>query len=552
MRKILFLLILIIFPLFSLSQVVYDSYASGLVYDLLEELASLEVITINSVVKPWSRQYIAGKLIEAKKSEQFRDHKITERMEKEILFYLKDYGFDLPEFPGDSLTPKVELQTEIDPTGFYLLSQSVKVSLNPVFGVSLLANENGNAWDLTGGGDFSGYVGRNIGISAGVRQYFQSELLSDPKYLTKEEGKELNKKGSNCFTGTEWYGGISVAWNWGDIGVYKNRPVWGNSFNGSNILSGHAPSFPYIQLHLKPAKWFEFRYLHGWLRSDVIDSSASGFTGESGSGSNDQLVYRKKYIAANMVTITPFKGLDLSFGNSIIYSDVNPNPWYLIPFLFYNSVDAEKNLYNNDNGSNSQMFIDICSRQLRYLTLYVALYIDELKVSRILDPGQYNFTSWKAGVKLSGFPVKNLSFAVEWTKTNPLTYKHYISATDFASDSYCLGHYLRDNSQEVCMTLNYKPVKKLSLLLSWTWAEHGKDYIYDGNTDEEITTLPVLSPLTWKLNEITFSARYAILNRISVFLEYNNACRTGDAGYNPPLLEGITNNLIAGISLGWE
>ena len=552
MRKILLFFIVFIFPLLSYCQVVYESSSSGPVYDLLDELASLKIISINSVARPYSRQYISEKLIEAKKSDQFHDNKITRRMEREILFYLKDYGFDLPGFPDDSIRKAVVLQTEIDPTGVYFLSQSVKASLNPVFGASLLTNENGNAWDISGGADFSGYAGKNFGFSAGIRQYFQSEILSDPKYFTSEEGRELEKIGTGGFSGTEWYGGLSVAWDWGDFGLYKNRPVWGNSINGSNILSGHAPSFPYIQLHLKPAKWFEFRYIHGWLKSEVIDSSASIFSGETGQGSNDKIVFRKKYIAANMLTVTPFRGLDISVGNSIIYSDVNPNPWYLLPFLFYNSVDAEKNLYNNDNGSNSQMFFDICSRQIRYLTIYTSLFIDELKVSRIFDPDQYNFTSWKAGLQLNGFPFKNLSFTVEWTKTNPITYKHYIPTTDFETDKYCLGHYLRDNSQEVFLSFKYKPVKNLSLLLSWTWAEHGPDYTYDGDTGEEVTTLPVLKNLTWKLNEISVFAKYEFINRVSVFLEYAYTNRGEDVKYSAPLFYGITNTMIVGISMGWE
>jgi len=38
------------------------------VYELLDELASLKIITINSVVKPYSRVFIANKLLEAIKN----------------------------------------------------------------------------------------------------------------------------------------------------------------------------------------------------------------------------------------------------------------------------------------------------------------------------------------------------------------------------------------------------------------------------------------------------------------------------------------------------
>jgi len=48
------------------SQVVYEPVTNNRVYELLDELATLRIISINSVVKPYSRVYIAEKLMEAK------------------------------------------------------------------------------------------------------------------------------------------------------------------------------------------------------------------------------------------------------------------------------------------------------------------------------------------------------------------------------------------------------------------------------------------------------------------------------------------------------
>ena len=65
MRKIVFLIIL--FPwLTSSSQVVYEDINNVGIYEFLDELANLKVIEINSVVKPYSRKFIAEKLLEAK------------------------------------------------------------------------------------------------------------------------------------------------------------------------------------------------------------------------------------------------------------------------------------------------------------------------------------------------------------------------------------------------------------------------------------------------------------------------------------------------------
>ena len=50
------------------SQEVYQHVTTTNIYDYLDELANNKIIEINSVIKPYSRNYIAGKLREAIKS----------------------------------------------------------------------------------------------------------------------------------------------------------------------------------------------------------------------------------------------------------------------------------------------------------------------------------------------------------------------------------------------------------------------------------------------------------------------------------------------------
>ncbi|MFT4806175.1 MAG: hypothetical protein ACI9YE_003406 [Psychroserpens sp.] len=129
--------------------------------------------------------------------------------------------------------------------------------------------------------------------------------------------------------------GISYAWKWGEVAIVKDNEIWGNNYNGSNILSGRTPSFPMLKFHMKPAPWLDFNSFHGWLVSEVLDRTRS-YTAANG---NERLVYRNKFMTANMFTITPSKGLNISLGNSIVYSDNSLNLVYFIPFMFYKSVD---------------------------------------------------------------------------------------------------------------------------------------------------------------------------------------------------------------------
>jgi hypothetical protein len=286
--------------------------------------------------------------------------------------------------------------------------------------------------------------------------------------------------------------------------------------------------------------------MHGWLNSNIVDSSRSYY-----SGTIYREVYRNKFIAANLFTFIPWRGLNLSFGNSIIYSDINVNPLYLIPFLFYNAVDAAKNNYVDYGGSNSQLFFNLSSRQIRHLHLYLSLFIDEWKTSRVLDPDENNFTSVKGGFQLSGFPVRNLSFTAEYTRTQPMTYDHYLPATTFSSNDYSMGHYLRENSQEVFLALAWRPLRGVHVEGSYTIAQHGDDIPYELDAGYVVTQVPFMQNKTWQNHAFACSARYEFVSNGYFFIRYLNSSREGEERYQPAFMNGSTNTFVTGINVGF-
>ena len=596
------LLCIVCFFVFSVSkaQVVYEDINNVGIYEFLDELANLKVIQINSVVKPYSRQYIAKKLVEALKrtseqedewtseqaNQQTRKKKerkvitLNKRQMKELMFYLQDYQIDarcaMPDSPnkkqqndgtyyhspltgnqslcqipveydhkiGFLFKKKKNFAIPLNPLAFQYKGSLFTLSVRPILGITYMGNENGSATHMYWGGSMFGYIGKNFGFYANLRDNNESVGLEYPEYFTLRQG-QIYKPGSKSGVDfSEMKGGVVVSLSWGSFGLIKDRLMWGNNYHGANILSGKAPSFPFIQLHLKPAKWIDFTYIHGWLNSNVIDSSRSYYDGD-----RYRVIYKNKYIAANMFTFIPWRGLNLSFGNSIVYSSENIQPVFLIPFMFFNSIDATNSDINNDAGQNSQIFFDISSRQIKYLHLWVTLFIDELKVSRIFDPKTLNWTSWKVGFRLSDFPIQNVSLTVEWTKTNPITYKHYIQTTTFSSSNYCLGNYLRDNSQEIYIAIGYKPLRGLHLNLSYTLAQHGDDYPDDRSYD--YSTLRFMKNKTWQNSEIVVSARYEYTSNSYFFLQYLNSRRDGDVMYQPEFMHGRTNTFTAGINVGF-
>jgi hypothetical protein len=310
-------------------------------------------------------------------------------------------------------------------------------------------------------------------------------------------------------------GGVVWSWDWGSLGLVKDHITWGDNYNGSNIYSGRTPSFPLLKLHLKPVKWLEFNYFHGWLISEVSDSLRSYIT----QGGYNRTRFREKYIASNLYTFKPLKRLQLSFGNAIIYSDIDFQPGYLIPFSFFKSIDHTIN--RGIENQNSMMFFNISSRQIKYLHIFFSIFIDEFSIRRVFNDNLNNFNSYKGGLSLQGWPIRNLGVYTEFTRTLPNTFEHYIETTTFESNRYNLGHYLRGNSKDFLVSLRYRPISKVNLSMEYLYAMHGNDYPYDYNLEIPVDQFPVLKEKSWDRKSITFKVEYLPITNTRIFVEYS-------------------------------
>ena len=394
------------------SQEVPQAVSNYGIYDFLDELSNEQIISINSVVKPYSRLFIARCLHEAEGKQEV----LNSRQQKELDFYLLDFGKELSEGWRNNTTPA--RLNDVSRSGgaqwlkggkgqkrmdlFYYKDSLFALTVNPIFGGEVFTNSSGQATYWRNGIEARAYV-QHWGFYASLRDNHETPLLGLPAYLTDRVNGNI-KEGNSW---EEMMGGVTYSWKWGNAGLVKDNLQWGDNYHGANIFGGNNPSFVQIRLHLSPVKWFEFNYFHGWLNSMVVDSSQSYWVTNS-YGTSYREVYHKKFLAANMFTFIPVKNLNISAGNSIVYSDLGLFPAYLIPIFFYKAVDHSVNM-GIDN-MNSQMFFDISSRQIKNLHLYATLFIDELSIPRILRKDEWNFLSYKAGFRINNFPVSKPIF----------------------------------------------------------------------------------------------------------------------------------------------
>lgn len=557
--KIIITLLLLQGPIV-FSQSIFQPVKDISIYDFLDELANLQLIELNSTIKPYSRQLILNKLIEVDKQKQ----SLNKRQKEELEFYLREFSLENESLPfsykrlyskSDSLSLSI-LAPELSWN-----TKDFRILFRPIYGIRFIKNEKDNFYASYGGLEAQAYVGKNWGFYASLRDNYQNKyILAKPTYFTQEMGGnyKINEGGRDGGDFSEMRGGITYSWKWGDIALIKDHIQWGDNYNGANILSGRTPSFAMLKLHLKPVKWFDFNYFHGWLVSEVIDSVNSYYT----SNSNFRAIYRNKYIAANMYTFTPFRNLNLSVGNSIVYSDMPIQAAYLIPFMFFKSIDHTIN-HSIDN-QNSQMYFNISSRNIKHLHLFLSYFIDEFSIKRIGDSKRTNFTSTKVGFRLSNFLINNYSLTAEMTRTMPITYKHRLPSVTFETNKFNMGHYLRDNSQDLYFALALKPYKTLEIILSFLNAYHSNEYEYiEGSGFPKIDELPVLKDKTWSNQTYEITAAYRIWQNTKFFTSFaiSNIKGYSVDGKNeqyyldmftPKYLHGENNTLTIGFAYGFQ
>jgi len=528
MKKILIILFLSTSIQVNLGQSIYHHISHKSLYNFLDELASQQVIDLNTVAKPYSRMVIAEKLQEAAQQTDL----LNNRQQQDVAFFLKDFNKELK--PDKQFTKRLDL--------LYKKDSVFTLSINPIGGIQYWTNKNGAVWHRWNGAEAFAYYGDHWGFYASLRDNHENEKLSEDQFLNRRTGGNYKAH----YDYSEMMGGIIYSWNWGKIGLVKDHFTWGTNYNGSNIFSGRTPSFAHIKVNLKPVSWFEFNYVHGWLVSEVIDSSRSYFLVNS-YGTDYREVFYKKFIATNLFTFTPLKKLNISVGNSIVYSDIGIHPGYLIPLFFFKSVDHTLN--SGIDNQNSQMFFDISSRQLKNLHLYASFFVDEVSVGRMFKPEEHsNFFSTKLGFRANRFPVQNIAVTAEYTRTNPLSFMHYVSTITFESNRFNLGHYLRDNCKELYLSVEAKPLRGLFLKASYTLAQKGPDYTALGT---ERLGLPFMESVEWESGMLSLSARYEIINDGFVFAGYTNGNVTGNENWSPAFWYGKTSTFNFGVNFGY-
>lgn len=254
------------------------------------------------------------------------------------------------------------------------------------------------------------------------------------------------------------------------LSLEKSKNVWGYGQRGSAIFSKRPPSYPMVKLRFPLSESIDFIYFHGELNSDVIDSTRS-YVIAYPNYSTFRRVDRPKYIAAHQIEFTVIRGLDISLGESVVYSDKGPLLVYCIPIMFFKAAEH----YNRDV-DNTQLFGSLDVTMIKNMNVYATLFIDEINTDQLFDEyksrKQIAFTM---GAHVYDIPCSNVGLQLEYTRANPGVYNHKYPTATFTNSSFCLGTWIGQNADLFYSNIYYEPLFNLRFSAFYERYRKGED-----------------------------------------------------------------------------
>ena len=260
------------------AQVVYEPLYKD-VYDFLRRLSTKGEIEYNDEFRPLSRKYLAEKLLEAENHPEL----LTEVQMADLKFYKQDYYHEIWFIKNEKNEKHLDIFSS-DPADrwrvFSYGDENFKMNLSPILGFEIGLIDDAKATHLWNGIYTYGYITDALGVSFDFRDNTEEGTTID-KFKRFSPVTGVNARSSsnildyseNKIEYSEAKGIIATDWNWGSFAIGKEFMEWGYAENGLIVLSQKAPSFPFIRLDIYPVDWLGFNYFHGWLSSDVVDST---------------------------------------------------------------------------------------------------------------------------------------------------------------------------------------------------------------------------------------------------------------------------------------
>ena len=538
------LILLLLLSRVSSAQIVWEDPKNS-IHQFLSRQAQKGNIEITDFILPLSRKEIAADLTILKDS----IHKLSLIEQKELDFYLKEYS----EFGGRLKDSTTFLKKDQAGRLRFLAVDNPEFMVrgDPVINFETIQGKEKSIFKNSAGIRFFGHVGKRFSFQAYFTDITESGSGIDTiRQFTNETGivRTANvRPGSKTLNYTELRGNIAYNWSNGSIALGNDQLLWGYGENGRIVSSDKAPAYPFLRLDYQPLKWFRFHYAHSWLQSGIIDSNRSYPKGNTIYG-DEREIYVQKFMATHSFNFFPVRGLSLSIGESMVYSD-RLDVGYLIPIMFFKAYDQYASRYKINSGSNGQFFFQASSRNhIPKTHLYTSLFIDEIRISEIFNKAKSrNQIGFNLGASVTDVVIPYLTLGMEYTRLNPFVYQNLVPAQDYTSQNYTLGDWIGQNADRLTAWVKYNPLPRLITSIQLNYTRKGQD----GNLEDQYYAEPQPGFLNSPFNtqkQMLVEIKYEIINQLRVRGFYLK-----QAGIIRPALQpkALTNEFRVGVSYGF-
>ncbi len=511
----LILLILIICSV-AYPQTVFEPVHTE-IYDYLERMNANGVIEFHSEIKPVSRMEIARLLdiIESKKQ-------TLGSIDNEDLEFFKAEYFDEIRLLKNEIQekPRLEYFEKGIANRFRFFSYNDKLfSLfaDPIFGYTFNSVDGEKVTHRWNGIKMFGYFGKHWGFDLNFRDNDESGKNIDfGKNNIPVTGVNISKQSNENLQYSYLRGGISYTWSSGALTAGKDFFNIGSGQEGQLILSSKAPSFPFIRFDFQPVNWVKFIYVHGWLKSNIPDSSSIRQTLVEGRESISPV---PKFIASHLLSFYPNDDLSISLGESVVYSG-DLQPIYLIPVMFFRLADHYLSSTGSNSGANAQLFADASYRITKIRSkFYTTVFIDELSLESFSDKNKVSAIGFTLGWTFSDPVISGSILNIEYSRLNPFVYMNSNDAHLYRNDNYQLGHWIGSNGDIISIKYMQKIFRAVSMKVSGWYFRKGQtelpiqqyqvpypDFLYGARRlDKNVKFSIIYKPMHELTGEINYS-----------------------------------------------
>lgn len=472
MNKWIIFILIVFNQNFLLSQVVSESSKSE-IYDFLESMRFKGILDFNYDLKLLNRKSLAVLILKVESQKEKLDETEQDLLRKYKIYLEPEINIIIDSV---NITQLKFLRTNDRLRLFEYFSKDFSFYADPILEIGIGSFYDKSLFIRRNGFSTYGYILDNWSYSLRFFDNEESgENLDKSKRFTRENSVSITKEKNTSFEYDEVTASIQYDWSNGSISINKDYLLFGSGNFGNLILSDKAPPFPFIRFDYRPVDWLSFFYFHGFLQSNVPDSTTLRYNSVPGRTS---ILEVPKFIAFHSMSFYPTDEISFSLGESIVYSE-RLQPVYFIPIMFFRLADHYLGTGNESATGNAQLFSDFSYLNKVIKTkFYFSLFIDELSLNSLFEGKNLSAIGFTIGSESYNI-LPQTKFFVEYSRVNPFVYMNSIDAQLYSNDGFKMGHWIESNADIISLGVKKYFSSSFNVEVN-TW------YFRKGKTEEPI------------------------------------------------------------------